>query len=139
MYSRSVIKLMFIILLAAICLVLFFAVYIYFWPSFTQRSPIYLEASVRRGYGVEVKVFNDWPREIRVVKVVIINSLGLTRDISHWMNLPKTIPVGDSLTLFCSEENLRSAGMQLRSGEQYIIQVYVEGWEEPFEAICIGK
>jgi len=139
MYSRSVIKLMFIILLAAICLVSFFVVYVYFWPRFTRRNPIYLEASVRRGYGVEVKVFNDWSREIRVVKVVIINSLGLARDISRWMNLPKTILVGDSLTLFCSEENLRSAGMQLRSGEQYIIQVYVEGWEEPFEAVCIGK
>ena len=139
MYSRSVIKLMFIILLAAICLVSFFVVYVYFWPRFTRRNPIYLEFSVRRGYGVEVKVFNDWSREIRVVKVVIINSLGLARDISRWMNLPKTILVGDSLTLFCSEENLRSAGMQLRSGEQYIIQVYVEGWEEPFEAVCIGK
>ena len=139
MYSRSVIKLMFIILLAAICLVSFFVVYVYFWPRFTRRNPIYLEVSVRRGYGVEVKVFNDWSREIRVVKVVIINSLGLARDISRWMNLPKTILVGDSLTLFCSEENLRSAGMQLRSGEQYIIQVYVEGWEEPFEAVCIGK
>jgi len=139
MYSRSVIKLMFIILLAAICLVSFFVVYVYFWPRFTRRNPIYLEVSVRRGYGVEVKVFNDWSREIRVVKVVIINSLGLARDISRWMNLPKTILVGDSLTLFCSEENLLSGGMQLRSGEQYIIQVYVEGWEEPFEAVCIGK
>lgn len=139
MYARSIVKWMFILLLIVVCFVLFFVFYVHFWPRFMQRDPIYLEVSVRRGYGVEVRVFNDWDREIRVVKVVIINSLGLVRDVSRWMNLPRSILVGDSLTLFCSEANLHSAGMVLRSGEQYIIQVYVEGWDEPFEAVCIGR
>lgn len=136
---RSVVKLIYIVLLISACIVSFYVFYIHFWPRFGGRSPIYLEAFVRVGYGVEVRVFNDMSSEIRVVRVVVISSLGLARDVSSWMNLPKIVYADDSLTLFCSEANLRSAGFQLRSGEQYIIQVYIEGWEDPIEIVCIGK
>ena len=139
MRSESYVYLLFVVLfLTLVGVIIYYFVLPAFFSHTPSREPINVEVVLSTGSGFSMTLVNELSDDIVVFKIMLVDSsTGFTANLSGDFGLPRSVSGRSAVSFSIGTGDLYTRGIQLVKGRQYLLNVFLEGWEEPFTFICL--